>query len=92
MLDCSIVEKLRPKPIWKKCLAQFAFPYCEGSEHVIIKINSSLFKLFLFYSNSLKWHFFREFPWSRILGDRTQAWKEKQIFLVSCLRPSNNVA
>ena len=58
MLNSSIVETLWPKPIWKKCLAQFAFPCFEGSEHVIIKINSSLFKLFLFYSNSLKWQMF----------------------------------
>ena len=82
MLDCSIVEKLRPKPIWKKCLAQFTFPHCEGSEHVIIKINSSLFKLFLFYSNSLKWPiFFVNFPGVEFLETAAKFGKRKKFFL-----------
>ena len=47
-------------------------------------MNSRFFKLFCIYSSSLEMSKVGEFPWSWLLGDCTENYKEKEKFVVAC--------
>ena len=69
------------------CCGSFSIDDGDGSENVTFKMNWRFFKLFRVYSNSLKRSEVGKFLESWFLGDRIQVKKEKENFVVACLRP-----
>ena len=63
----------------------------DGSENIALKVNSRSFKLHHDSSNSPTLSNVGELSWSWIPKSRIQFQKEKENFVVACLRPLYNV-
>ena len=72
-------------------IGSFSIDEGDSSENVTFKMNSRFFKFCRAYSSSLKMWNVGEFLRSWLLGEHTQVLKEREEFVVACLRPPQNV-
>ena len=72
-------EAVQWEPPVFQSLGSFSIDDSDGSENVTFKMNWRFFKLFRVYSNSLKM--------SKVGKFLIQVKKEKENFVVACLRP-----
>ena len=84
---CHFFDMFNTKPTQRWKLETLSIDKGDGSENVTFKMNWRFFQLCRVYFNSLKIANVGQFPWSWFLWDRTQVWKQKEKFVVACLRP-----